>query len=201
MMGRKAESLVQEGTPRCNGKFKLICWVSSVAWIGKAARISFTRQNQSFRIYSRFQLSSDRTAHHRGVAAGRRLVERFTVERRRSRISLKPIASGSLHPHADATCTRRTLVPQRYAQAARPIPFMCAAPLIRRRQSKAAVSQGVFRALPGEGCFGLVAVNDHGDRIDVAFSGRNHKNEEKISLLFSVPASSSALTASERTGL
>ncbi len=150
-MRRKAESLVQEGTPRCNGKFPLIWgWVSSVAWIGQAARISNTSQNQSFWIYSPFQLSSDRTAHHPGVAAGRRLVELFTVERRRSRISLKPIASRSLHPHADPTCTRRTMVPQRYAHAARPIPIMCAAPLIRRRQSKAAVSQGVFRAFLGK---------------------------------------------------
>jgi hypothetical protein len=46
----------------------------------------------------------------------------------------------------------------------------------------------VYRVRPGEGGFGLLTVTDLNDHIDVAFSGRNNKNEEKISLKFSVAA-------------
>ena len=45
----------------------------------------------------------------------------------------------------------------------------------------------------GEGAFGLLTVTDTGDSIDVSYSGRNNKNEEKISLKFTVPASKSVV--------
>jgi hypothetical protein len=51
-------------------------------------------------------------------------------------------------------------------------------------------SQGVYRVSKGEGGFGLMSVEDRGERIDVSYSGRNNRNEEKVSLKFSVPASS-----------
>ena len=73
-----------------------------------------------------------------------------------------------------------------------PIPVMCAAPLDRDPSIKGGpYSQGVYRVRDkdGEGGFGLLLVEDRGDRIEVAYSGRNNKNEEKISLKFSVPAS------------
>ena len=69
---------------------------------------------------------------------------------------------------------------------------MCAAPLDRDPSIKGGpYSQGVYRVRDkeGEGGFGLLTVTDKGERIDVAYSGRNNKNEEKISLRFSVPAS------------
>ena len=66
---------------------------------------------------------------------------------------------------------------------------MCAAPLDKEPSIKGGpYSQGVYRVRPGEGCFGLVTINDRGDAIDVDFSGRNNKDEEKITLKFSVPA-------------
>jgi hypothetical protein len=70
-----------------------------------------------------------------------------------------------------------------------PIPIMCAAPLDQASSIKGGYySQGVYRVRPGEGGFGLLTVTDSNDQIDVAYSGRNNKNEEKISLKFSVPA-------------
>jgi hypothetical protein len=71
-----------------------------------------------------------------------------------------------------------------------PLPVMCAAPLDQEPSIKGGpYSQGVYRMKKGEGGFGLLTVDDKGDRIDVSYSGRNNKNEEKISLKFTVPAS------------
>jgi hypothetical protein len=39
-----------------------------------------------------------------------------------------------------------------------------------------------------EAGFGLMSVEDRGERIHVTYSGRNNRNEEKISMKFSVPA-------------
>jgi phosphodiesterase/alkaline phosphatase D-like protein len=67
------------------------------------------------------------------------------------------------------------------------IPVMCAAPLEQNSSIKGGpYSQGVYRARKGEGCFGLVTVTDEGGPITVRFSGRNNKDEEKISLEFTV---------------
>ena len=72
-----------------------------------------------------------------------------------------------------------------------PIPVMCAAPLDQEPSLKGGpYSQGVYRAKKGEGCFGLVTVTDEGGPISVRFSGRNNKDEEKISLEFSVAVAS-----------
>jgi hypothetical protein len=71
-----------------------------------------------------------------------------------------------------------------------PIPVMCAAPLDQNPSLKGGpYSQGVYRVRDrdGESGFGLLTVNDKGDAIDVAFSGRNNKDQEKISLRFTVP--------------
>ena len=73
-----------------------------------------------------------------------------------------------------------------------PIPVMCAAPLDQEPSLKGGpYSQGVYRVRKGEGCFGWITVEDHGDRIEVSYSGRNNTNEEKVALKFSVPASNS----------
>ena len=69
------------------------------------------------------------------------------------------------------------------------IPVMCGAPLDQDPSIKGGpYSQGVYRVKKGEGGFGLLTVTDRGDVIDVAYSGRNNKNDEKITLKFSVPA-------------
>ena len=71
------------------------------------------------------------------------------------------------------------------------IPVMCAAPLDQTSSIKGGpYSQGVYRVKKGEGCFGLVTVTDEGGPIAVRFSGRNNRDEEKISLEFSVAVAS-----------
>ncbi len=70
-----------------------------------------------------------------------------------------------------------------------PIPVMCGGPLDQNPSLKGGpYSQGVYKMKNGEGGFGWMKVDDRGDRIDVTYSGRNNKNEEKISMKFSVPA-------------
>ncbi|WP_442889373.1 alkaline phosphatase D family protein [Congregicoccus parvus] len=61
-------------------------------------------------------------------------------------------------------------------------------------------SHGAY--LPGaeEGCFGLVDVFDDGLQVRVAFSGRNHLQEEKIRLEFVVPGRSSGSGDTGRAG-
>ena len=49
-------------------------------------------------------------------------------------------------------------------------------------------SQGVYKPVAGEGCFGYVQVRDTGGKITVRYSGRNYVGAEKITLNFSVPA-------------
>jgi phosphodiesterase/alkaline phosphatase D-like protein len=69
------------------------------------------------------------------------------------------------------------------------IPVMGAGPLDQNPSIKGGpYSQGVYRTHKGEGCFGLVTVNDDGKEIRVNFSGRNNKDDEKVKLQFTVPA-------------
>ncbi len=72
-----------------------------------------------------------------------------------------------------------------------PIPVMCAGPLDQNPSMKGGpYSQGVYRVRDkeGESGFGLLDIQDRGTAIDVSFSGRNNRDEEKISLRFSVPS-------------
>jgi hypothetical protein len=78
-----------------------------------------------------------------------------------------------------------------------PIPVMCGGPLDQNPSLKGGpYSQGVCRVRDkeGESGFGLLTVTDKGSHIEVVYSGRNNKDEEKISLKFSVPAQANALT-------
>jgi hypothetical protein len=82
-----------------------------------------------------------------------------------------------------------------------PLPVMCAAPLDREPSLKGGpYSQGVYRVndRKGEGAFGLITINDLGDKLEVRFSGRNRWNEEKISLRFSVPAAAGPPASARR---
>lgn len=80
-----------------------------------------------------------------------------------------------------------------------PIPVMCGAPLDQDPSLKGGpYSQGVYKMSKGESGFGWMQVDDRGDHIDVTYSGRNNRNEEKISLKFTVPASPTAMTARTR---
>jgi hypothetical protein len=70
-----------------------------------------------------------------------------------------------------------------------PLPVMCGAPLDQEPSIKGGpYSQGIYKVRKGEGAFGFITVTDEGGQISVSYSGRNNKNEEKITLKFTVPA-------------
>jgi alkaline phosphatase D len=61
----------------------------------------------------------------------------------------------------------------------------------RRRSTQASFkggpySHGYYLPERGEGCFGLVEVHDGGREINAFFTGRNHRDEKKVSLSFAV---------------
>ncbi len=69
-----------------------------------------------------------------------------------------------------------------------PLAVFHAASLDRRGSYKGGpYSHGAY--LPGieEGCFGLVTVEDDGERVTVRFSGRTHLQQEKVGLVVEVP--------------
>ena len=71
-----------------------------------------------------------------------------------------------------------------------PIPVFAAAPLDRDASIKGGpYSQGVYKPLKNEGCFGLVDVEDRGSTITVRYSGRSNDDLERIRLhvAFDVP--------------
>ncbi len=69
-----------------------------------------------------------------------------------------------------------------------PIPLFAAAPLDREASIKAGpYSEGLYKPRKGEGCFGLVDVQDTGSRVVVRFSGRSNDDIERIHLTLSYP--------------
>jgi prolyl oligopeptidase len=72
------------------------------------------------------------------------------------------------------------------------VPVMCGGPLDQNASIKGGpYSQGVYKFRRADSGFGFVTVNDRGNQIDVRYSGRDQKNEEKIGLQFTVPVGKS----------
>jgi alkaline phosphatase D len=68
-----------------------------------------------------------------------------------------------------------------------PLPSLQAAPLDRQASFKGGpYSHGFYLPERGEGCFGFVELHDDGREINVLFTGRNHRDEKKVSLRFTV---------------
>ena len=197
------------------GKYPLICWVSSVPWLGEKGSNYYrgVATNQFGYIHHTLLTNRpSRTATNaaggntnaaprggRGGGGGPPLDEDhwsvFATERRE-------IADFIKSNHISGVCILHGDSHMLAADDGRngdyatgggaPIPVMCAAPLDQDPSMKGGpYSEGVYRVKKGEGCFGLLSVTDQGDSIHVAFSGRNNKNEEKIHLKFSVPAEGS----------
>ena len=194
MLGAKQKEWFKKELLNANGKFPLICFVSSVPWIGDAGKSPYrgVKTNQFGYIHHTDTnlLATTRTNRNRApsdedhwsvYATERREIADFIKS---NHISGVCILHGDSHMLAADDGTYSDYATGKGA----PIPVMCAAPLDQDPSLKGGpYSQGVFRTHGNEGCFGLLNVTDQGDRIDVAYSGRTFKDEEKISLKFSVP--------------
>jgi alkaline phosphatase D len=199
LLGAKQKEWLKKEMLAANGVFPLICWVMSDPWVGQPRTNYYywVKTNQfGFVHHTNYVASQDTALTNRN--RGRADDDHWSVyatERREmadfiksNHISGVCILHGDSHMLAADDGTHSDFA----TGGGAPLPVMCAAPLDQDPSIKGGYySQGAYRVdnKKGECGFGLLFVTDKGDRIDVAFSGRNNKNEEKISLKFSVPAS------------
>jgi phosphodiesterase/alkaline phosphatase D-like protein len=192
-MGPRQKEWFKSELLAANGKFPLICWVSSDPWLGQPRTnyYHWVRTNQYGYIHHTNYLDRIETRTNRNVVADDHWSV-YATERRdiadfikNNHIQGVCILHGDSHMLAADDGSHSDFA----TGGGAPMPIMCAAPLDQAASIKGGYySQGVYRVRPGEGAFGLLTVTDLNDHIDVAFSGRNNRNEEKISLKFSVPA-------------
>ncbi len=195
MLGRKQKEWFKNELLAANGAYPLICWVSSVPWIGEAGKSPYRRVSTNafgwmhhnnlietpINRTNRFRPPPDED-HWSVFSAERREIADFVKS---NHIHGLCILHGDSHMLAADDGTHSDYA----TDGGAPIPVMCAAPLDQTSSLKGGpYSEGVYRVRNGEGCFGLLSVTDKGDRIDVFYSGRNNRNEEKMTLRFHVRA-------------
>jgi prolyl oligopeptidase len=203
MMGARQKEWFKHELVEANGRFPLICWVSSVPWLGE----------KGTNYYRGVRTNDFGYFHHSTLTNA---IEETAGATNRTRSARRPAATDEDHWSMYATERREiaTFIKTNHISGVcilhgdshmlaaddgsngdfaigggGRIPVMCAAPLDQEPSMKGGpYSQGIYKVRKNEGCFGLLTVTDRGDALDVVFSGRNNKDEEKISLRFSVPA-------------
>lgn len=170
MMGSQQKAWFKRQLLDAKGKFPLIFWVSTVPWNGTAG----------VNYYPGIGRPQRREDHWSVYATERAEIADFIKS---NHITGVCILHGDSHMLAADDGSNSD-----YATGGgAPIPVMCAAPLDQSPSTKGGpYSQGIYRPSAGDGCYGWVRVNDFGNHLTVSFSGRNYKNEEKISLRFDV---------------
>lgn len=217
MMGAAQKEWFKNELLSAKGKFPLICWVSSVPWLGqKGSNYYRNVKSNQFGYIHHTQLTAERARNSstnsastnrsgRRRDAGPALDEDhwsvYATERREicdfiqtNHISGVCILHGDSHMLAADDgrngnfATSGSLI----------LPVMCGGPLDQDASLKGGpYSEGVYRVEKGEGAYGLLSISDLGDSIQVYYSGRNLRNEEKIKLKFSIPASPDSQAASK----
>lgn len=209
MMGAAQKEWFKKELLAANGKYPLICWVSSVPWIGEWGTNCYPIRSK---VYG-FIHQTNATQFREGPTSRRR--DRrpvqypgdqdhwsiYSTERREIADFIKANQiRGLCILHGDAHMLAAD--DGRHSDYATgggaPLPVMCAAPLDKTPSIKGGpYSQGIYRVRDqdGEGAFGLVTVTDKGREIAVHFSGRNNQNQEKVALDFKVPVTKNALRA------
>jgi prolyl oligopeptidase len=207
MMGAKQKEWFKQELLAANGKYPLICWVSSVPWIGqwgtnyypiKTNEYGFIHQTNQAQFKPPERRRDRRPVQYPGdqdhwsvYSTERREIADFI---KANKIQGVCILHGDSHMLAADDGSHSD-----YATGGGvPLPVMCAAPLNQSPSIKGGpYSQGVYRVRDkdGEGGFGLVTVTDRGREIAVHFSGRNNQNSEKIKLDFTVPVTKNAIRA------
>jgi phosphodiesterase/alkaline phosphatase D-like protein len=202
MMGRQQKAWFKQELLNSSGRYPVIFWVSTVPWIGTAGVDVYSaatnvdglmpvvnllpRAQQQFNNRKRDPWLDDYWA---GFAFERVEIANFVKEHH---IRGLCILHGDAHMLAADNGSHSDYATGGGAS----IPVLAAAPLDQDGSIKGGpYSQGVYKPLRGEGCFGLVTVLDRGDKVRVVYSGRNQFNHEKIGLTFEVPASASGPNA------
>jgi prolyl oligopeptidase len=203
MMGEDQKRWFKQELLSANGKYPLICWISTIPWVGTYGKSPYARLKPDVYGFihhtnsSLFQYKTNRDGtvrlsepppgeedHWSAFATERREIADFIAE---NHIQGLCIVHGDSHMLAADDGSNSDYSRSGHAR----IPVMCAGPLEQNPSIKGGpYSQGVYRVRDskGESAFGLMSILDLGDRIEVVYSGRNQRNEEKISLQFAVPA-------------
>jgi phosphodiesterase/alkaline phosphatase D-like protein len=196
MLGAQQKAWFKNELLTAKEKYPLIFWVSSVPWIGETGvnyypiydRVTgFIHQTNA----AQFKRDPAMAEQDRATWNSDDLWGAFAYERREIANFIRDhgitnlcIVHGDSHMLAADDGSHSDYASGGGAR----IPVLCGGPLDQDFSIKGGpYSQGVYRVRKGEGCFGYVQVNDTGKRIDVQYSGRNFRNEEKITLKFSVP--------------
>lgn len=203
MLGREQKKWFKNELLASNGKYPLIFWVSSVPWIGEKGNSPYANIRTNVWGYihhsqaNLFNVRTNRSGAGRnpnpnGGGGDEDHWSVYSHERREIADFIKAnqiagvcILHGDSHMMAADDGSNSDYA----TRGGAPIPVMCGGPLDQTASLKGGpFSQGVYRVRDRESGFGLLTVTDVGTRIDVAYSGRNHKDVETISLKFSVPA-------------
>ena len=205
MLGMRQKEWFKKELLSANGLYPLIFWVTTVPWIGTAG-VDFypaetnldgavapltlpPRAQQQFSNRKRDPWLDDYWA---GFAYERREIADFIKQ---NKIRGLCILHGDAHMLAADNGTHSDYA----AGGGAALPVLAAAPLDQDGSIKGGpYSQGVYKPMRGEGCFGLVTVLDRGDHIRVVYSGRNHFNHEKIGLIFEVPAAATTNSVAQK---
>jgi alkaline phosphatase D len=201
IMGETQKQWFKNELLASNGKYPLICWMSSVPWIGEKGKSPYSALKTNVWGYihhsqsNLFNVRTNRPGRNpNGGGGDEDHWSVYTHERREIADFIKSnhiqgvcILHGDSHMMAADDGSNSD-----YATGGgAPLPVMCAAPLDQNPSLKGGpYSQGVYRVRDkdGESGFGLLSVTDKGSQIDVVYSGRNNTNKETISLKFSVLA-------------
>lgn len=196
MMGAKQKAWFKQELLSAKDRYPLIFWVSSVPWLGQPHTNYYRgiRTNQ-FGFFHHTNLTYTATGRRRArTPTDEDHWSVYSYERaeiadfiKSNHIMGVAILHGDSHMLAADDGSNSDFA----TGGGAPIPVMCAAPLDQEPSIKGGpYSQGIYKVRKSEGCFGLVTVTDEGDDIVVSYSGRNNKNEEKISLRFKVKVTS-----------
>lgn len=200
MMGKEQKEWFKHELLSANGKYPLIFWVSSVPWLGVRGSNYYNVRTNIYGFLHETNLTSamlnvrtNRSDTSRtNSGSGEDHWSAFATERREICDFVK---ANDIHGlailHGDAHMLGaddgRNSDYSSDGNGVR-IPVMCGGPLDQNASIKGGpYSQGVYRFRRSEGGFGFVRVIDRGNEIDVRYSGMSNKNEEKISLQFTVP--------------
>ena len=186
LMGTAQKEWFKRELLAAKGVYPLIFWMSTVPWLGEPGT-EYYPLPRGFRGYvhhNRLPQVENADREQRQWAEDHWSI--YATERREIADFIKSngirglcILHGDAHMLAADDGRHSELVSGGGAR----IPVMCGGPLDQTASIKGGpYSQGVYLPIPGEGCFGLVNVYDLGARIRVVYSGRNDKNQEKVSL-------------------
>jgi alkaline phosphatase D len=196
MLGATQKAWFKHELLAARGKYPLIFWVSTVPWIGEAGKNYYPTAATQFghiplaspEELARLAATGGTTNHPgggdswSGYATERRELADFIKE---NKIRGLCVLNGDAHSLAADDGSHADYATGGGAR----IPVLQAAPLDQEPRVKGGpFSQGVYKPRRGEGCFGWVMVRDEGKRLTVSYSGRNHRDEEKIALNLSIPA-------------